>query len=84
MEIVTTLILILLVVGGIALWKFYVPGTILWGVIGIIVYIGFVYNEMGKGVDFDTAIYTFPIIGIAGLILLIVGLFINFKKLKNK
>ena len=43
MEIVSTLILILLIVGGIALWKFHVPGTILWGVIGIIVYIGSVY-----------------------------------------
>ena len=84
MEIVGTLILILLIVCGIALWKFHVPGTILWGAIGVIVYIGFVYNEMGKGVDFDIAIWTFPIIGIAGLILLIVGLFINFKKLKNK
>ena len=84
MEIVTTLILILLVVGGIALWKFHVPGTILWGVIGIIVYIGFVYNEMSKGVDFDIAIWTFPIIGIAGLILLIVGLFISLKKNRNK
>ena len=52
MEIVGTLILILLIVCGIALWKFHVPGTILWGAIGVIVYIGFVYNEMGKGVDF--------------------------------
>ena len=84
MEIVSTLILILLIVGGIALWKLHVPGTILWGAIGIIVYIGFVYNEMSKGVPFERAIYTFNIIGIAGLILLIVGLFINFKKLKNK
>ena len=80
MEIVTTLILILLVVGGIALWKFHVPGTILWGVIGIIVYIGFVYNEMSKGVPFERAIYTFNIIGIVGLILLIVGVFVIFRK----
>ena len=56
----------------------------MWGAIGVIVYIGFVYNEMGKGVDFDIAIWTFPIIGIAGLILLIVGLFISLKKNRNK
>ena len=80
-EIVIIIILILFVVAD---WKFNVPSTILWGAAGIIVYIGFVYNEMGKGKPFNEAIWTFPIIGIAGLILLIVGLFINFKKLKNK
>ncbi len=56
MEIVSTLIIILLVVGSIALWKFHVPGTILWGGIGIIVYLGFVVNEMDKGVPFEIAI----------------------------
>ena len=80
MEIVSTLIIILLVVGSIALWKFHVPGTILWGTIGIIVYLGFVVNEMDKGVPFEIAIYTFSIIGIAGLILLIFGLFMYFNK----
>jgi|TARA_B100001079_G_scaffold256889_1_gene253744 hypothetical protein len=80
MEIVSTLIIILLVVGSIALWKFHVPGTILWGGIGIIVYLGFVVNEMDKGVPFEIAIYTFSIIGIAGLILLIFGLFMYFNK----
>ena len=80
MEIIGTLIGIILVIGGIALYKYHVPGTILWGSIGIIVYLGFVVNEMSKGIDFDTAIWKFPIIGIAGLILLIIGIYNKFKK----
>ena len=80
MEIIGILVGIIIVIGCIALWKYHVPGTILWGSIGIIVYLGFIVNEMSKGVDFDIAIYTFPIIGIAGLILLIFGLFMYFNK----
>ena len=79
MEIIGILVGIIIVIGGIALWKYHVPGTILWGSIGIIVYLGFVVNEMDS-VDFDTAIWKFPIIGIAGLILLIFGLFMHFNK----
>jgi hypothetical protein len=71
----------IVVIAGILLWKFHVSGTILWGSIGIIVYLGFVVNEMDR-VDFDTAIWKFPIIGIAGLILLIIGIYIEFKKRK--
>ncbi len=85
MEMIEVLVSTLIFIGiCIALWKFHVSGTILWGSIGVIVYIGFVCNEMSKGVPFERAIYTLNIIGIGGLILLIVGLFINFKKLKNK
>ena len=81
MEMIGVLVITLIFTGiCIALWKFHVPGTILWGSIGIIVYLGFVVNEMDKGVDFDTAIWKFPIIGIAGLILLIFGLFMHFNK----
>ena len=79
MEIIGILVGIIIVIGCIALWKYHVPGTILWGSIGIIVYLGFVVNEMDS-VDFDTAIWKFPIIGIAGLILLIFGLFMHFNK----
>ena len=81
MEMIGILVSTLIFIGiCIALWKFHVPGTILWGSIGIIVYLGFVVNEMDKGVDFDTAIWKFPIIGIAGLILLIIGIYNKFKK----
>ena len=80
METIVALVITLIFTGiCIALWKFHVPGTILWGSIGIIVYLGFVVNEMDS-VDFDTAIWKFPIIGIAGLILLIFGLFMHFNK----
>ena len=91
MEIVGTLILILLIVRGIALWKFHVPGTILWGAIGVIVYIGFVYNEMGKGVNLKLALISpsvvFPpvlvlLIGLLGLISLLIGIYIEIKKRK--
>ena len=82
MEMIEVLVSTLIFIGiCIALWKFHVPGTILWGTIGIIVYLGFVVNEMDS-VDFDTAIWKFPIIGIAGLILLIIGIYIEFKKRK--
>jgi|TARA_B100001964_G_scaffold153576_1_gene168920 hypothetical protein len=82
MEMIGILVITLIFTGiCIALWKFHVPGTILWGTIGIIVYLGFVVNEMDS-VDFDTAIWKFPIIGIAGLILLIIGIYIEFKKRK--
>ena len=81
MEIIGTLIGIILVIGGIALYKYHVPGTILWGIIGIIVYLGFVVNEMDS-VDFDTAIWKFPIIGILGLISLVIGIYIELKKRK--
>jgi|TARA_B100001964_G_C13905519_1_gene453538 hypothetical protein len=85
MEMIEVLVSTLIFIGiCIALWKFHVPGTVLWGSIGIIVYLGFVVNEMSKGVDFGTAIWKFPIIGIAGLILLIVGLFISFQKRRSK
>ena len=81
METIVILVITLIFTGiCIALWKFHVPGTILWGTIGIIVYLGFVVNEMDKGVPFEIAIYTFSIIGIAGLILLIFGLFMYFNK----
>ena len=40
MEIIGTLIGIILVIGGIALYKYHDPGTILWGIIGINVYLG--------------------------------------------
>ena len=80
METIVILVITLIFIGiCIALWKFHVPGTILWGSIGIIVYLGFVVNEMDR-VDFDTAIWKFPIIGIAGLILLIIGIYNKFKK----
>ena len=81
MEIIGILVGIIIVVGGIALWKYHVPGTILWGTIGIIVYLGFVVNEMDR-VDFDTAIWKFPIIGILGLISLVIGIYIELKKRK--
>ena len=82
METIVILVIALIITGiCIALWKFHVSGTILWGSIGIIVYLGFVVNEMDS-VDFDTAIWKFPIIGIAGLILLIIGIYIEFKKRK--
>ena len=91
MEIIGTLIGIILVIGGIALYKYHVPGTILWGIIGIIVYLGFVTNEMGKGISFNIAwqspsVY-FPdvlvlLIGMLGLISLLIGIYIELKKRK--
>jgi|TARA_B100001964_G_C13856347_1_gene432437 L-asparagine transporter-like permease len=79
MDILITLISCLLVIGAIALWKYRIPSLILWGGILIIIYLGFVVNELYSK-DFDEAIHTFPLVGILGLILLIIGIFIKFKK----
>ena len=78
----------------IALWKsgYYVPGTILWGSVGLIFYILSVYNEMSKGVSFNIAwqypSVVFPsflvlLIGVLGLISLLIGIYIELKK-RNK
>ena len=86
MEIIGTLIGIILVIGVISL---IYAGTILWGGIGVIVYIGFVYNEMSKGIDFNRAwqypSYYIPdflilLIGALGLISLLIGIYIELKK----
>tara|TARA_Y100000294_G_C8449064_1_gene293955 strand:- start:97 stop:378 length:282 start_codon:yes stop_codon:yes gene_type:complete len=82
----------IVVIAGILLWKYHASGTILWGSIGIIVYIGFVVNEMGKGIDFNIA-WRYPseffpvdllilLIGILSLISLLIGIYIEFKKRK--
>ena len=86
-----TLIGIILVIGAISLYKYNVPGTILWGGIGVIVYIGFVYNEMSKGINF-IEVSQFPtisipyllvsLIGLLGLISLLIGIYIELKKKK--
>ena len=91
MEIMGTLIGIILVIGAISLYKYNVPGTILWGGIGVIVYIGFVYNEMSKGINF-IEVSQFPttsipyllvsLIGLLGLISLLIGLYIELIKKK--
>jgi len=84
-----TLIGIVLVIGAISLYKYNVPGTILWGGIGVIVYIGFVYNEMSKGINFNTA-WKYPsayipdflvlLIGVLGLISLLISIYTELKK----
>ena len=91
MEIMGTLIGIILVIGAISLYKYNVPGTILWGGIGVIVYLGFVYNEMSKGINFNRA-WQYPsvyipdfivlLIGLLGLISLLIGIYIELKKKK--
>ena len=95
MEIIGTLIGIILVIGVISLgyaeYKYNVPGTILWGGIGVIVYLGFVYNEMSKGINF-IEVSQFPtisipyllvsLIGLLGLISLLIGIYIELKKKK--
>ena len=91
MEIMGTLIGIILVIGAISLYKYNVPGTILWGGIGVIVYLGFVYNEMSKGINF-IEVSQFPttsipyllvsLIGLLGLISLLIGIYIELKKKK--
>ena len=73
MEIMGTLIGIILVIGAISLYKYNVPGTILWGGIGVIVYIGFVYNEMSKGINF-IEVSQFPTISIPYLLVSLIGL----------
>jgi len=95
MEIMGTLIDIILVIGIPSLmyaeYKYNVPGTIRWGGIGVIVYIGFVYNEMSKGIDFNRAwqypSYYIPdflilLIGLLGLISLLIGIYIELIKKK--
>ena len=95
MEIIGTLIGIILVIGVISLgyaeYKYNVPGTILWGGIGVIVYLGFVYNEMSKGINFSRAwqypSYYIPdflilLIGLLGLISLLIGIYIELIKKK--
>ena len=90
-----TLIGIILVIGVISLiyaeYKYNVHGTILWGGIGVIVYLGFVYNEMSKGIDFNRAwqypSYYIPdflilLIGLLGLISLLIGIYIKLIKKK--
>ena len=76
----------------IALWKYHIPGTILWGSVGLIFYILSVYNEMSKGISFNRAwqspsVY-FPdvlvlLIGMLGLISLLIGIYIELKKRKK-
>ena len=87
---ILALILVLLVFIGV--WKFHVPGTILWGSLGLIFYILSVYNEMSKGVSFNIAwqypSVVFPsflvlLIGVLGLISLLIGIYIELKK-RNK
>ena len=95
MEIIETLIGIILVIGVISLgyaeYKYNVPGTILWGGIGVIVYLSSVYNEMSKGIDFNRAwqypSYYIPdflilLIGLLGLISLLIGIYIELIKKK--
>ena len=91
MEIMGTLIGIILVIGAISLYKYSVPGTILWGGIGVIVYLSSVYNEMSKGIDFNSAwkypSYYIPdflilLIGLLGLISLLIGIYIELIKKK--
>jgi len=73
-------VVVLIIALCIAEWKYQLPKEMLIGSAGIIVYVGFVSNELGKGVDLDLAIYKFPIIGIVGLLFFIIGLLIMFKK----
>ena len=84
---ILALILVLLVFIGV--WKFHVPGTILWGSLGLIFYILSVYNEMSKGISLNRAWQSpsaiFPdiiilLIGILGLISLLIGIYIKLKK----
>ena len=91
MEIMGTLVGIILVIGAISLYKYSVPGTILWGGIGVIVYLSSVYNEMSKGIDFNRAwkypSYYIPdflilLIGLLGLISLLIGIYIALIKKK--
>jgi len=88
---ILALVIVLLVI--VAVWKFHVPGTILWGSGGLIFYILSVYNEMSKGISFNIA-WQYPsvffpsflvlLIGILGLISLLIGIYIELKKRKNK
>ena len=86
---ILALVIVLLVF--VAVWKFHVPGTILWGSVGLIFYILSVYNEMSKGISFNIAWRSpsvfFPdvlvlLIGMLGLISLVIGIYIELKKRK--
>ena len=86
---ILALVIVLLIF--VAVWKFHVPGTILWGSVGLIFYILSVYNEMSKGISFNRAWQSpsvfFPdvlvlLIGILGLISLLIGIYIELKKRK--
>ena len=86
---ILALVVVLLVF--VAFIKFHIPGTILWGGLGLFVYMMFVYNEMGKGVNLKLALISpsvvFPpvlvlLIGLLGLISLLIGIYIEIKKRK--
>ena len=84
MDTLFTLISALIIFGGaFALYKYHIPApppVILLGGILIIVYLGFVYDKYATGKTFLQSIYNYPIIGIIGLVILIIGIIIKFKK----
>ena len=84
MEIITNTLGAIVIIGlGIAIWKFYIPKIILSGGILTLLFLALVFNEVSKGVPHDTAVWTFIYVGILGVLLLLVGLFISFKKKKH-
>ena len=81
MDTLFTLIGTFIIFGGaFALYKYHIPPVILSGGILIIVYLGFVYDKYSTGKTFIQSIYNYPIIGIIGLVILIIGIIIKFKK----
>ena len=71
---------IVIIALGIAIWKFYIPKIILSGVILLLLFLGLVGNELSKGISINTAFWSFIYVGLLGVLLLLIGLFIRFKK----
>ena len=85
MEIITNTLGVIVLIGlGIAIWKFYIPKIILSGGILTLLFLALVANEESKGVPFNTAVWSFIYLGILGVLLLMIGFFISFKKNKKK
>ena len=81
MEIITNTLGVIVLIGlGIAIWKFYIPKIILSGGILTLLFLALVINEVSKGVSYNTAVWSFIYLGILGVLLLLIGLFIRFKK----
>ena len=85
MEIITQMLGVIIFIGlGIAIWKFYIPKIILSGGILTFLFLALVANEESKGVPFNTAVWSFIYLGILGVLLMMIGFFISFKKNKKK
>jgi len=84
MEAITQMLGVIIFIGlGIAIWKFYIPKIILSGGILTLLFLALVANEESKGVPFVTAVWSFIYVGILGVLLLLIGLFISLKKKKQ-